>query len=126
MPIIKSAKKRVKVARRATVANAKTKRAMREAVKAFKTALASKNSKQIGETFKSAVSAIDQATKKDVIHKNKAARAKATLAAQAKLAGVKLEKTAKTPAKPKPAVKKTAVKKTAPAKKTVTKKSTKK
>jgi small subunit ribosomal protein S20 len=118
MPIIKSAKKRVKVAQKATVRNAKTKRSMREALKAFTKALSGNNAAQIAEAEKAAVSAIDTAAKKNVIHKNKAARKKAQVSAQAKAHGVK--KTAK---KPSPA-KKPAAKK-APAKKPAAKKTSK-
>jgi len=119
MPIIKSARKRVKVAEKANLRNYRTKREMREAIKAFAKAVAGGNSKEIVEAKNKAVSAIDMAAKKDVIHKNKAARTKARLSAQAKLAGVKQAKTpakaaAKT-AKPsaKPAAKKPAAKKPA-------------
>lgn len=120
MPIIKSAKKRVRTAASASARNAKTKRSMREAIKAFTKAIASGNAKTIAETEKTAISAIDQAAKKAVIHKNKAARKKAQLAAQAKTAGAKPTKSTpkKTPAKAtKPAVKKPVAKKKAPAKK---------
>lgn len=96
MPIIKSAKKRVKVAKKAAVRNSKTKRSLKSALKIFhkSTDAASHNKAQ---------SALDQAVKKGVIHKNKAARQKRKLAAAAKAAG-------------KPATKKPAAKK-APAKK---------
>jgi small subunit ribosomal protein S20 len=121
MPIIKSAKKRVKVAHSANIRNSKTKRSMREAIKNFSKALSSGNVKQIEETKKAAVSAIDKASKKDVIHKNKAARVKASLASQAKAAGVKQTKTVKSaPAK------KATSKAKSPAKKPVAKKTTKK
>jgi small subunit ribosomal protein S20 len=120
MPIIQSAKKRVKVAQKATVRNAKTKRSMREALKAFTKALDGGNAKQIAEAEKTAMSAIDKAAKKAVIHKNKAARKKAQLSAQVKAGGVKVAKTAakKAPAKPAPkAAAKKPVAKKAPVKK---------
>lgn len=104
MPIIKSARKRVKVAEKAAIRNTKTKRSMREALKAFSKALSGGSSKEIAEAERAAVSAIDQAAKKAVIHKNKAARKKAQLAKQAKAGGHKISKTAK------PAVKKTRAK----------------
>ena len=112
MPIIKSAKKRVKVAAKANLRNAKTKRTMRDSLKAFTKALSVGNASQIAEAERKAVSAIDQAAKKAVIHKNKAARQKAALSAKAKAAGVKKTKTTakKTPAK-KPVAKKTVAKK---------------
>lgn len=117
MPIIKSAKKRVKVATKANLRNVKTKRALRESLKAFSAALASGSAAQITKAENEAMSAIDMAAKKAVIHKNKAARKKAQLAAQAKAKGVKIAKSSKpkaksqSPAKRAPA--KTAAKKTA-------------
>ncbi len=116
MPIIKSAKKRVKVAKKATIRNSKVRRNLRETSKAFTKALQSGKAAQIAKTERAAMSAIDKAAKKAVIHKNKAARKKAQLAAAAKAKGVKPVKAA---------VKKTAAKK-APAKKTAAKKEVKK
>ncbi|HEU5005036.1 MAG TPA: 30S ribosomal protein S20 [Candidatus Saccharimonadales bacterium] len=112
MPIIKSAKKRVKVAQKANLRNVKTKRSMREALKAFAKVLASGTPAEISEAERKAVSAIDQAAKKAVIHKNKAARQKAALSAKAKAAGAK-KTTAKKPAAKKAAAKKPAAKKAA-------------
>ena len=89
MPIIKSAKKRVKVAAKANARNIRTRRSMREAIKAFNQALESGKSAEIAKFQREAISAIDTATKKHVIHKNKAAHSKARLAKQAKSAGVK-------------------------------------
>lgn len=120
MPIIKSAKKRVKVSQKANLRNVKTKRSMREAIKAFSRVLASGSPADIAEAERKAVSAIDQAAKKAVIHKNKAARQKSALSAKAKAAGAKRtakKSAAKAPAKKvaaKPATKKPAVKKTTP------------
>ena len=116
MPIIKSAKKRVKVAAQATTRNARVKRAMREAIKTFTKALAQGKADEVNKAQRAAESAIDMAAKKKLIHKNKAARQKAKLAAMAKSAGVKA-KSSKPKAKNKPAAKKTPTKKTA-AKKT--------
>jgi len=127
MPIIKSARKRVKVAAKANVRNAKTKRSMRESLKAFTKALAGGSATEIAKAEKAAMSAIDTATKKDVIHKNKAARKKAQLAAAAKKAGVKPTKSATkaSPAKKATAAKKPAAKATKPAaKKPAAKKTT--
>jgi small subunit ribosomal protein S20 len=121
MPIIKSAKKRVKLAAKARARNAHTKRSLRDALKAFSKAVESGKAADIQKTQAEAVSALDTAVKKAIIHKNKAARQKATLAAKAKAAGAKVakstakkapttpKKTAKTPAK-KPATKKTSAK----------------
>ena len=109
MPIIKSAKKRVRVARKATVRNVKTKRNLKTALKAFQAAVT-------GDNHAKAQSALDQAGKKGVMHKNKIARRKKQLAAAAKAAG------AKPTAAKKAAAKATPAKKAAPAKKTTTKK----
>ena len=118
MPIIKSARKRVKVAEKANLRNVKTKRSMREALKAFSKAVAGGNAKTIAEAQQVAVSAIDQAAKKDVIHRNKAARQKARLAAQAKQAGAKPAKpVAKAKTAAKPVSKKPIAKKKTPVKK---------
>lgn len=104
MPIIKSAKKRVRVAKKAAIRNSKTKRSLKSALKAFTSALTGKSTKQ---PLSKAHSELDKAAKKGVMHKNKAARKKSQLAHAAKAA-------AGTAAKP--TAKKTTVKK-APAKK---------
>jgi small subunit ribosomal protein S20 len=127
VPIIKSAKKRVRVSEKATIRNAKTRRSLREAVKAFQKAVAGGKQTEIAESHKTAVSAIDTAAKKNVIHKNKAARKKSQLSAAAKAAGAKPVTTTKKAATkkvatPKPAVKKPAAKKATPAKKPAVKK----
>lgn len=120
MPIIKSAKKRVRTAEKAAIRNSKTKRTLKAAIKAFR-------AKVSGDSQAKAQSAIDTAVKKGLIHKNKAARQKAQLARAAKAAGTKpiaapakkaaAKKTASSPA----AAKKPAAAK-APAKKTAAKK----
>jgi small subunit ribosomal protein S20 len=125
MPIIKSAKKRVKTAAKANVRNTRTRRDMREAIKAFNKALEAGKSTEVFKLQSAAVSAIDIAAKKNVIHKNKAARSKARLASQAKVAGVKPAKSTSKKATAKPAAKKAPIKKPA-AKKPTAKKTTKK
>lgn len=127
MPIIKSAKKRVKVAAKARARNVRTRRSLREALKAFSRAVESGKSADIQKAQREATSALDIAVKKAIIHKNKAARQKAALAAKAKAAGAKPAKAAakpKVPAK-KPAAKTTAKPKSA-AKKTTPKTASKK
>lgn len=121
MPIIKSAKKRVKIAEKARARNLRTKRSLRAALKAFSKAVEGGKAAEIQKAQAEAVSALDTAVKKAIMHKNKAARQKAALAAQAKAAGAKPakaaakrtaaapKKTSKAPAK-KPAAKKTAKK----------------
>lgn len=120
MPIIKSAKKRVRVANKAAVRNSKTKRSLKTALKSFvkKPAASSQNTVQ---------SELDKAVKKGIMHKNKAARLKKQLAAQSKAAGVKptaaaKKKTAAKPVAAKPTAKKAPAKKPA-AKKPAAKKS---
>lgn len=108
MPIIKSAKKRVKQTRKATVRNAKTKRSLRTAIKAF-------ISKPSAANHSAAQSNLDKAAKKGLVHKNKVARKKRQLAAAAKKAGVK-------PAASKKAATKAPAKKAVPAKKPAAKK----
>lgn len=103
MPIIKSAKKRVRVAHKAAVRNSKTKRSLKSALKAF-------GAKPSSSSHSAAQSHVDKAAKKGIIHKNKAARMKKRLAASAKAAGAK------------PAAKKAVAKKAAPAKKPAAKK----
>ena len=113
MPIIKSAKKRVKVAKKAAIRNSKTKRSLRSALKAFVR-------KPSAAGHSEAQSNLDKAVKKGVIHKNKAARLKKQAATTAKAAGVKSAAAKK--AAPKKAVAKPVAKKPAPAKKPVAKK----
>lgn len=108
MPIIKSAKKRVKTTKKATARNARVKKTLRGAFKAFAKSTSSKN-------HSAAQSALDKAAKKGLVHKNKVARKKRQLAAAAKKAGTKVEKKAVSAKKAAPAKK-------APVKKAVTKK----
>lgn len=112
MPIIKSAKKRVKVAEKASIENSKTKRSLRESIKSFQASLTAK--KDTTKAQSKAYSAIDTAVKKGVISKNKGARKKSQLNTASRKAG-----TTKAGAKKAP---KTAKVTKAPAKKTVTKK----
>lgn len=119
MPIIKSAKKRVKTAAKATARNTKTKRTLRDALREFSTAVKGGKKEDVSKAQSKAFSAIDTAAKKNIIHKNKAARKKAAISKAAKSTGstpVKAEKKAA-----KPAAKK-AVAKKAPAKKSTAKK----
>ncbi len=118
MPLIKSAKKRVRTANKATVRNSKTKRSLKSALKAFVKSPST-------QSHSTAESNIDKAVKKGLIHKNKAARQKSRLAAQAKAAGTKTgtKKTATKPAANKKSSTKAPAKKTAAKKSTATKKS---
>jgi ribosomal protein S20 len=62
MPIIKSAKKRVRTAKKAAIRNSKTKRSLKFALKAF-------SAKPSQKSLTEAQSNIDKAAKKGVIHK---------------------------------------------------------
>lgn len=96
MPVIKSAKKKLRADKKRTIQNKGIKILVKEMVKKAK---ASKSEKAIRE----AVVAIDKAAKKNIFHKNKAARFKSVLA--------KLSQKSGTP-KPKAPEKKPAPKKT--------------
>jgi small subunit ribosomal protein S20 len=109
MPIIKSAKKRVRVAAKASIRNSKTKRSLKSSLKQL-------TSKPTSDSLSLAFSNIDKAQKKGIIHKNKAARLKKQASAKAKASNVKVTPKPKTAGKPAP--KKTAAKKPAAAKKT--------
>ena len=112
MPIIKSAKKRVKVSTKAAVRNSKTKRTLKTALKSFHAAVTGKN-KDAGDKHAKAQSAVDKAVKKGVMHKNKAARLKKQAASRAKAAGITPKAAAKKSAAPKKTVAKAAPKKAA-------------
>lgn len=109
MPIIKSAKKRVRTAQKAAIRNDKSRRVIKSTTKAFQGSLPAKNSKKTAELQSAAQSAIDKALKHNIMHKNKAARKKAQLAKQSKAAGVTITKkqTSKTPVSKKTATAKT-------------------
>ena len=72
MPIIKSAKKRVRSSARKQASNAPYRTAYKAAVKK---ARADKTSENVTAAYK----ALDKAAKKRVIHKNKAARLKSSI-----------------------------------------------
>jgi small subunit ribosomal protein S20 len=113
MPIIKSAKKRVRVTNKATARNKTTKTSLRSALKSFASSL--KSGKAGAETHASLQSNLDKAAKKGVMHKNKVARKKAQAARIAKQASLSVVGSSEKK------VTKTATKK-APAKKVATKK----
>lgn len=125
MPIIKSATKKMKQDQRRRAQNLRTKRALREATKAFL-------DKPTFDALRAVQSEVDTAVKKNVLKKNTAARRMARFSRIAKEAGVKIpapakKESAKTAARPttkpaaKPAAKSTTTK-TAATKKPVAKK----
>jgi small subunit ribosomal protein S20 len=103
MPIIKSAKKRVKVAKRATSENLRVKRSLRNALKDVRTASTGSNKKALTDAQRKAQSALDKAAKKGVMHKHKVARKQRQLSASVKATSSTMKKPAA--AKPKTATK---------------------
>jgi len=125
MPIIKSAKKRVRTAEKAAIRNSKTKRSLKGAIKAFHKAITGSDKKITVDAHGQAQSALDKAGKKNVMHKNKIARKKSQLAKAAKAAAGRRKSTSqnccqkaapKVTAKAKVPAAKPATKKAAPAK----------
>lgn len=91
MPVIKSAKKKLRKDKKSQKRNTLTRNAMENAVKA-----ARKN--PAGEKIKQAYSLVDKAAKLKIIHKNKAARIKSSLSKGVKPVKKNLVKTTgKTP-----------------------------
>jgi len=76
VPNIKSAKKRVKVIETKTLQNKMFKTALKTTVKKYKAALAEGNKELASVTYLEAVSKIDRAVSKGIIHKNNASRKK--------------------------------------------------
>lgn len=77
MPIIKSAKKRVRRNEKAATRNAYLKRSIRRSNRELLTLL--DKGKDVSKQHSALVSLIDKAAKKKVFHKNKAARKKSQL-----------------------------------------------
>lgn len=78
MPNIKSAIKRVKTAESRTERNTRVKSSMRTAVKKYETAVAN-NEDNAKELLTEAISNLDKAAAKGLIHKNTASRTKGRL-----------------------------------------------
>ncbi len=125
MPIIKSAKKRMRQTAVARTRNQNTKRSLRAELKALAAAIEAKDGKKAAEALKKVQSNLDKTVKKNILKKNTAARKLSRLTDQVKALGAKPAPAVPTKAAPKavakPAAKKPAVKK-APATKTVAKK----
>ncbi|MGI6036280.1 MAG: 30S ribosomal protein S20 [Limnochordia bacterium] len=88
MPNIKSAAKRVRVTEKRTLRNRQVKATMRTAIRQYLQTLES-GSREVAEaSLRNAISQIDRAASKGVIHKNQAARKKSRLSKRlASLAG---------------------------------------
>ena len=80
MPNIKSAKKRVELAKAANAKNKAEKSALKSTIKKFDAALAEGNRELADSAYKAAVKTVDQAVKKGILHKNTAARKKSSMA----------------------------------------------
>ncbi len=80
MPNIKSAIKRVKTTEKRTIRNRYVKSTLRTAVRGFRTAL--DNNDDADLKLREALSAIDKAATKGVIHRNTASRKKSRLVKQ--------------------------------------------
>jgi small subunit ribosomal protein S20 len=79
LPNIKSAIKRVRVAKTKTLKNSIRKSVLRTNIKKCKQAIAS-NDSNAAEALRVAIKTIDKAAAKNIIHKNTAARRKSKLA----------------------------------------------
>lgn len=79
---IKSAIKRMRQEEKRRMRNKAVKSEVKTRIKSFLKALESNNREEIEKLLREAVSTIDRATRKGVIHKNKAARKKSRLYAK--------------------------------------------
>ena len=79
MPNIKSAIKRVEIARERTIRNASIKSAVKTAIRKFEVALKDESREVAETTLRKALVALDKAVTKGVLHKNAAARKKSRL-----------------------------------------------
>lgn len=79
MPNTSSANKAMRQSRRRNAINARTKFKFKNAVKETRTLISESNAKDAAESLKKAMSALDKAVKKNVIHKNTASRRKSRL-----------------------------------------------
>ncbi len=80
MPIIKSAIKRVRKTKRQTKANLVTKNKFKKLIKNFQTLVSEKKLEEAAKLFPSIQKEIDLGAKKNVLHRNTAARKKSQLA----------------------------------------------
>ncbi|MCC3145406.1 30S ribosomal protein S20 [Halanaerobium sp. Z-7514] len=79
MPIIKSAKKRVKVTEKKTAQNREWKNKLKTAIKDFENAVETGNKEEAEEQLRETIKVIDKAVSRNIIHKNNAARKKSRL-----------------------------------------------
>ena len=79
MPNIKSAEKRVQIAKVRTARNKAEKTALKTTLKKFDAAVADGNRDAAVSTYKVAVKTVDRAVSKGLIHKNNAAHKKSSM-----------------------------------------------
>ena len=79
MPNIKSAKKRVKVIETKTAQNRALKSNLKTVIKKFEASLEGGNRAAAEAAYKTAVTAVDKAVGKGLLHKNTAARKKSSM-----------------------------------------------
>ncbi len=79
-----SAKKRIRQNAAARARNRWRLKAMREALKAFQSAVAAGNADQANDAFRSASKIVDKTAQQGVIHRNQAARRKSRMSARLK------------------------------------------
>lgn len=79
MPIIKSAKKRVKTAKKKTAQNKEWKTRLKDAIKNMEKAVEAGDKEAAAEQLKETKKVIDKAVTRNIIHKNNAARKKSRL-----------------------------------------------
>lgn len=80
MPNIKSAEKRVLIAKQRNAVNKAIKSNLKTTIKKFDAAVAEGNRDQANSTYTVAVKTIDKAVKSGVLHKNNAAHKKSSIA----------------------------------------------
>jgi len=79
MPIIKSAKKRVKVTEKKTAQNRKWKNKLKNAIKDLENLIDEGDKEAAAEQLKETKRVIDKAVTRNILHKNNAARKKSRL-----------------------------------------------
>ncbi|MFW5891513.1 MAG: 30S ribosomal protein S20 [bacterium] len=79
MPIIKSAKKRVKVTEKKTIQNREWKDKLKNSIKDLEKLIESGEKEAAAEQLKETKRVIDKAVSRNIIHKNNAARKKSRL-----------------------------------------------
>lgn len=79
MPIIKSAKKRVKVTEKKTVQNREWKDKLKNSIKDLEKIIESGDKEAAAEQLKETKRVIDKAVSRNILHKNNAARKKSRL-----------------------------------------------